>query len=270
MSSSQKFQYFPRLPVELQLMIWEFYRKQAGIRHYMGVNTKNERLYAAMDTEGNRFVNTYATINAPETRWPRSHPAAGEESQKIRLIGRHFVPDPGDEAKSLVTARHTELWNQRQALFLRIHFDKDLVFLDGGGGSWDRPLSNLNGREWNLLNSRWFFEVRHLAIQVPQRGLAVYAMGQVIAMQYLKSIHLVGYRDPYRAPRTWSQFRKDLLDEYKFLPVEDFIRLHPNRQNIQCQCHKDAEIVNKIAGELRTFLGRSGKVVDVRSVVDPY
>ncbi|KAK9777005.1 hypothetical protein SCAR479_06406 [Seiridium cardinale] len=58
----QKFEYFPELPRELQLMVWEFHEANTtSVRHYIHVIEHwNVGIYVATDPKTNKRVGTYA------------------------------------------------------------------------------------------------------------------------------------------------------------------------------------------------------------------
>ncbi|CAJ2509313.1 Uu.00g143390.m01.CDS01 [Anthostomella pinea] len=73
-----EFHYFPRLPVELQLMIWGFYRGSKAIRHSFSIKN-GQRVYAAFDEEKGKIVSIRAK---------RGDSSIVPGVQNIRLTGK--------------------------------------------------------------------------------------------------------------------------------------------------------------------------------------
>ncbi|KAI2465744.1 hypothetical protein F4781DRAFT_13315 [Annulohypoxylon bovei var. microspora] len=260
------FKYFLKLPVELQYMIWDCYRNQRGLRHYLMLAKipTNVRFYACINIDIDKFVYSYRG-NKPrkqQLRWPPSHPASGEEFEVIRLVGHYRTPELDIAARSIVAtnSKDIETWAKKalNSLFLRINFAKDLVFVDGGDtGMCLRPISNLLvGFQQFLLiasNDHWFQRVRHLAIQLKQNQthLDYYSLQAINLLSKLENLYLVVYRDPdcsYGAPRSWRHFDKALMDEYNFFPYDDFCRLHPHYDDRHCKCGETLTDARSVLG----------------------
>ncbi|KAI0842796.1 hypothetical protein F5Y06DRAFT_304491 [Hypoxylon sp. FL0890] len=287
MSLLTKFHYFLDLPVELQEMIWDFYRNQRGVRHYLTL-LDNERFYACIDIDNNTFMNTYVNSNRvaqkANLRWPRHHPASGKEFEIVGLIGRHRIPEPGSFAKSINTTKDRERasWGKRRDLRIRIRLENDLVFVDAMD-SWVclRPLSSLGVGRFNLSlrYNHWFRSVRHLAIQLRalQSNLDIPSTAEIESLWKLENLYLVVYRDPqcvYGPPRHWRYFKKDFMDEYNFLPFETFNQLHPRHMDKECRCTKTAndakQIQNLLREAIHDYRGFDDRGIVIKIVVDPY
>ncbi|KAI0148081.1 hypothetical protein F4776DRAFT_660253 [Hypoxylon sp. NC0597] len=286
MSRLTKFQYFPDLPRELQNIIWDFYRNQRGLRHYITV-LGNQRFYASIDIDTNQFMHTYVSAltaaNQANSRWPESHPASKKKFNIINLIGQHGVPEAGSFAKSIVTTKEKELalWTKRHSLHIRCRFEDDVFFFDGSDtGICLRPMSHLSKSTLLLEPNHWLRKVRHLAIQLRpvQSNLDNQSKHVIVTLPKLKNLYLVVYRDPqcvYGAPRNWRHFKKDMMDEHNFLPFETFSQLHAEHPGKKCICAKMATGAESVQRRMRRVIsGLRGLVrrhhVDIKIVVDPY
>ncbi|KAI1412545.1 hypothetical protein F5Y13DRAFT_190141 [Hypoxylon sp. FL1857] len=284
MSLLTKFQYFPILPREIQDMIWDFYRDQRGLRHYITI-FGNVRFYASIDIDTNKFLRTYiaGTRVKKNLRWPLNGPISEKEFEVIRLRGKeHRIPEPGNPAKSIITATGIErvLWDKRGDLYVRARLESDLIFVDGGDPRMLlRSISYLNWGTLSVEDTHWFRRVRHLAIQLrPNQRVLDEASAEVItSLRNLENLYLVVYRDPqcvYGAPRNWRYFNKDLMDEYNFLPFEVFNKLHPKHRGKRCRCGTTAsgaeDIQDDLEGALCDYRDIKDCDVDIRIVVDPY
>ncbi|KAL7628555.1 hypothetical protein AAE478_000070 [Parahypoxylon ruwenzoriense] len=280
MSLLDKFYYFNRLPVEIQDMVWDFYRRRQGLRHYLTAygqksSSKPKRLYAALDPGTNRFIRTYGSSQIRFSKWPVRHPAVGEEDSVIRLVGSYAAPDPGIYGRSIITAKGVEWWKTRQALQIRINFHKDLVVIDGkDSGRCLNPLwTTVLSSQRPLADDHWIYRVRYLALQLgPTSSLDLASEDVLSEMKELQTLYLVTYRSPDcvfgTSPRDWKGFDKNLMDEHNFFPFAEFKRihlLHPKHR--QCLCESNDNAAVDMMDDLSDVLDPR---VNIKIMVDPY
>ncbi|KAI1496222.1 hypothetical protein F5X99DRAFT_401111 [Biscogniauxia marginata] len=278
----QTFHLFAKLPPEIRAIVWKFHLTRRGIRHYIVVSPRG-RHYAAIDIETDTVLDTIITKSMMEKCWPDG-PVRGERDSCIRLIGGNLTPEPGSLAKSIVTVNHTRSWRKRSSPYIRIDFRRDLVYF-GRGDPCLRPLFSLRvsvePHSYEKLaadRTHWLRNVRHLAIQLDVNTSSL-SPGDEVALKRLwyksklKTLYLVSYRDPkcpYGPPRQWRNFSRGALDEHNFLPVDEFIKLHPTYPEIRCCCNLKT-INSKLIKEKLQHWPRSGTaMVKIDIVVDPY
>ncbi|KAF2963075.1 hypothetical protein GQX73_g10501 [Xylaria multiplex] len=171
-----EFHLFPTLPVELQLMIWEFSRiNQNPIHHYLFIKRDEVRFYAAIDVEDG-----IVGISRPT-----SHAVIDDDMQlnhlgdKIRLTGNVRTA-----VRRLAYPYEVRLWGIDETIFTPdpepaytwVDFDKDVFIL----GSFGKPI------EWYFRHCAWVFApiiIReeglvigsdHWAHRIQQLGVYVY------------------------------------------------------------------------------------------------
>ncbi|CAJ2501297.1 Uu.00g041500.m01.CDS01 [Anthostomella pinea] len=288
MRTPRTFHLFPRLPPELRALIWTFHKNSRGIRHHL-VESEHGRHYAAIDIEVDTYARTILTEAKTHAHWDGGgRPKGLEGDAKVRFVGDNYVSEVEDFAKSVVTARHPQLWRRKISLYVRFNYKWDVLFLAGRTSCFS-PLFSLSlmrvaGRLPDLVagtGGHWFVNVQHLALQLqrtgtgstPGTGTMAGELDAVLPrMPMLKDVFLVVYRDPmchWGPPRRWTVFKRAMLDGQNFLPVAEFIARHPDGDRVGtfCECDLDDGEAKGIKSSLQRSLPAS---VSVTVVADPY
>ncbi len=274
MRSSTTFHLFNKLPREIQDMIWKLHREHRGIRHYLTESPQTTRHYAAIDIETNLFARTLLTKRTASIFWDENdRPTKGESDAKIRLIGVNSVSEPGDFAKSVATANYPTTWRKVSQPHIRINYKTDVVVLEGVFVCLRPVFSLQHALPIGLMDlvGHWLANVHFLAVNVASCRMGVER--GIAALPALEHLYLVVYRDPecrHGAPRKWRHFEKSLLDAHNFLPLHDFISLHP-KNNRQCDCEFNDFRALEARATFRKAFALEGKPnMSISIVADPY
>ncbi|KAK8001633.1 hypothetical protein PG991_013855 [Apiospora marii] len=148
------FHVFPNLPIELQLMIWSFWRAdQPVLRHYMSL-FNDTRFYAALDSSTKMFVRTASRSVASEQNDPldpmehkirftnRIQTILGQHGNPLSVVLRPY-------SYSNVAVRYRQL----APAFAWVNFEKDIFNIE-----------NINHR----LDGRFRFLMHNIGVKIPK------------------------------------------------------------------------------------------------------
>ncbi|KAI2619536.1 hypothetical protein GGS26DRAFT_601992 [Hypomontagnella submonticulosa] len=290
MPALTQFRYFSNLPPELQLKIWKHYHEQRGVRHYLTISS-NGRHYAAIDVDAHRFIRTflrphpeYHEVIATDEPWPLGHPASGEQLVTSYFRGDHscLKMKARSPARSIITTKDISFPIARPSLWVRTNFQKDVVLIDGTHTEVClEPVWGLQGPQLLWQKSYWFYQVQKLAIQLSPGQLSVdkASMDFLTELPQLRMVYLVVYRDsncPLGRPWDWSSVNKNDLNEDNFLPWGLFNYIHPDNEDVGCEClagwDPSPKYHRSLLGNLRhnwKFYGHRS-YIGLEIVVDPY
>ncbi|KAI5863630.1 hypothetical protein GGS23DRAFT_564674 [Durotheca rogersii] len=120
-----RFHLFSKLPMELQLMIWDLWRaSQPIIRHYMFTDSDGKRRYAAYDMSKGAMA-TRAFLDPRPLLTPGE--AVDPMDIKIRLTGEVASADSWYELRN-VSYDYNVIGRPLRSPFARVNFHKDFFF----------------------------------------------------------------------------------------------------------------------------------------------
>ncbi|KAI1260367.1 hypothetical protein F5Y18DRAFT_256308 [Xylariaceae sp. FL1019] len=164
-----KFHLFTKLPTELQLLVWKFYREgQPVLYHHMSL-TRRGRVYSARDMQKGELVTTTAqSANQHDADGQALDPA----EYKIRFVNGVIMKSARlDVVSSAGYYPLGETWKSPAETW--VNFEKDVFFLDS---SYDKPgqlrfLFRFFNREtpMDIPDDHWAHRIRQLAIYVDER-----------------------------------------------------------------------------------------------------
>ncbi|KAL7619932.1 hypothetical protein AAE478_010479 [Parahypoxylon ruwenzoriense] len=267
-----RFHLFPRLPAELQLMIWSFWREsQPAIRHYMIVNKKDQRCYGAYDLSLGDF----------DTRLSKSAELKGNDTVdpmevKIRLTGTVKKIDCRWEL-----LRHIRFQYRMPLIisrpYVQVNFEKDIFFCYSRS---KRPgqLRALFPRidTWipkQIDDNNWCLRIRQLAIWLPKSlSLDRADRAALSQLRALKTIFLIC--DPDSMPPIVDADNNPLESE-GLIPIEQSLiapRMHHlSFDEVPLNPYEGARIkleAKNFARKLKRVFKNNRRKVDIMIVED--
>lgn len=170
-----EFRYFPRLPREIQEMVWEYYDASEPITRHYFFNSDHGRCYVAMDAE--RGVLTSGLTKAKNPPAMRLDPASETVFHKIQFAGR------GVCTTSLATPLR-DMWELRPSSWAKakgapplsayVNFDRDVfAFQNLPDGMHDPfrfltvPINSKNMTP-SKMHKEWMARIQRAAIYPPE------------------------------------------------------------------------------------------------------
>ncbi|KAI1372471.1 hypothetical protein F4677DRAFT_432365 [Hypoxylon crocopeplum] len=200
MPPHRHFSLFPKLPIEIQLMIWEFYTEnQPIIRHCFLRETKNAstymQYYVAFDEESRSFVDK--TVDArDDTNLPTHRKVVLPYDCKPVSVER--PPYTATRIRNMVQhGRRTHRKTPIQSRVTLANFDRDIFYF--WGDTFDAFQCMADHTTPSLPSKYWLFSVRHLAFNTEKSG-ALYLSewgNQLLArMKRLKTVYIIAEEVP--------------------------------------------------------------------------
>lgn len=213
----KEFHLFPKLPAELQLLVWKAWREdQPVIRHYFSLEAGG-RVYAASDLETPGLITT-----AARSAEPGSNDPIDPEEYKIRFTNGVTTIGGTD-----TVARLTKVLNAGNAYgkgslvkpaYTWVNFEKDIFIINNTtynyGGRLRFLLRGIGAKfPAELSSNHWATRIQKLALRVQdawQRarepcGRIDELDGKIISkMKALKTIYIITARNPHERPVDWS------------------------------------------------------------------
>ncbi|KAI5927603.1 hypothetical protein F4810DRAFT_272089 [Camillea tinctor] len=184
-------------------MVWKY--AGAGIRHCI-TKLRRQRRYHEIDRMTHKLVDTL--VDESEARKYRVHgsPVNGEGGSLTRFSGRFYIPPLGNPSFSVANMESK------------------------------RPFT-ISLTPCLTDETHWLRNIRHLGLQLAPQSEFLEESQIYISFrtarkesQDLETLYLVSYRDPscpYGAPRSWTNFPREQLEEHYFLPIPAFVKYHP-------------------------------------------
>ncbi|KAI1085975.1 hypothetical protein F5B19DRAFT_480826 [Rostrohypoxylon terebratum] len=208
-ASATEFHNFLKLPIELQIMIWNFYWPRTPVRHCFTIDVKEGRKYGALDLQSGRYIDR-------SERRPKRHvfdmiPAL----TKIKLPGTVRVHG---ERRARYRVKNPIIYAD---------FSIDIFYFDycsyygtayeNRQDEWFRflrcPIYQINPLP--LRQDHWIFKVEHIAFFVPREGLTHSFWDDMVisSMKSLKTLWLVTFQlDRGKALPFWETYRRFVTD----------------------------------------------------------
>ncbi|KAI0006753.1 hypothetical protein F4779DRAFT_550412 [Xylariaceae sp. FL0662B] len=277
MATGSGFRFFPKLPTELQFIIWDLYRDgqphQPPDRHCFSLSHAGKRVYATFNESSHKVVD----ILRKQDDSPLPY------QQKIRFPGAVFVETHPERMNRVWHRDYRKSNKSTSPAFVFVDFERDLFYFDqcdyhpsvksGSKFEWFRFLCNPINRESppQLGDKHWIFKVKKLALRVnypvkfPHDSVAEWDLEVLEHMVSLETLLLVvpgrvlvegGWAStPHEILKTVDQ----TTDTKMLLPMKD---LKPTIQN------HVAKYSDKAKQAVMSALGDQLNHTDVQVVVD--
>ncbi|KAI0130459.1 hypothetical protein BJ170DRAFT_315767 [Xylariales sp. AK1849] len=287
-----EFHYFPRLPPDIQLMIWRLYRaSRTGHRHCFSVDGDSV-LYAALSKDLMPFDNIVREDELDQ--WTIADPAAPIE--KLRLTGNvsvlSFMTYPGviwkNTPRSLLSIPgelRCRPVRKRQSASIWVNFKEDLFY-------FDLPPDQSPVHRWRpscfrffhqgkdlvvpraMSDKHWLFKVQRMAIHILDCHLAEFLEGSNLdldvlpRLKSLRKLFLAIQVDANKTARCWKAHWRGGANE--FIPLDYLEKHHPGvHWSYRAGMNRAVSNAKYLRGEsLKAFESNTDSPADVEIVVD--
>ncbi|KAI8628379.1 hypothetical protein F5Y19DRAFT_486056 [Xylariaceae sp. FL1651] len=202
-----KFHLFTELPLELQLLVWKFWREgRPVIHHYLFVSPKG-RCYAALDTKRDKFIHTTTQCAKTEVRHGTS---LNPMEYKIRFTNSVWMITDYQCVDFLVNmvCNAREFWpyfwgeGEKGTLYTWVNFEKDIFFV-GSNYRWPGQLRFLFYRIGGKLpqaikDDHWALRIQQLAMYVSDKdSLCELDRRAFSQLKHLRKVFLIVHKACY-------------------------------------------------------------------------
>ncbi|ORY57160.1 uncharacterized protein BCR38DRAFT_449792 [Pseudomassariella vexata] len=295
MDSGTSFHPFPRLPYELQLMVWECYRDLRPRRRHIFTYYRSGCMYAAVDVRTNKTVTVTAELGDPDCIQP-VHPHAGPGDRKICLPEGSYIHVP---KQTLVisgdgeTLHSTRLFADKNK-YAWVNFTRDVFFCGSKQpvtipptlyhegfskallGPWSLSSPALSNSSW-IKRDHWLPEIQKLAVRhhhfITDSGgsfLQKHDQDTLAHMTSLRMIYIVvphGKTCVAKDPR----WRESMADVDWFVCADAHARMHAEMLgSCAWAVSPSSKQMEGVKRELGRLFKHRNRVVSIRVVIDQY
>ncbi|KAI1371268.1 hypothetical protein F4677DRAFT_450534 [Hypoxylon crocopeplum] len=278
------FHLFPKLPVELQLLIWDFWRasRWPAIRHCL-MYTQHGLYYAAYDVQRSEYVTVSTTISLKSfIKGDPTYPMVSKvQLGEDRLV--KSLDDPTDLRRSRGGKLPIFLKTPTPVSCAYVDFEKDVFFIESIG-SYPAQLpflySGIDPRP-NTLNQgydpKWHKHIQQLAIRVPRTDM--WSDEDNIALLECSALRTLLIVSDIPIPWRILDGGNNIIDNEDPLALKGYILLDRVTSFLRGICwdlnwfvtgglFTQQESAEVFAEQMRKTLGRTSLNVDIKIVED--